>query len=458
MKRTRFFLVPVVALLFMGLVLSGAWANEFARIADNATIQLLDSNGNAVTNSTKVKYGDTLTIVADGLKPNTDYSVQLGWTNSSTGINLTVGNGAGAGKLQNPSLGATNANYDVRTDANGHFSIQFVVGDIACDSSDASRTLTVHEGTGTSPGSPVLSASPFGIQPVITLTLDNEAAYGLNATWSMLGFNATQGKVTDTAGNPMAAATDCPYTLAVHGFSGTTGYRKISFTMGGEDVPLWNGARVTSVTLSANGSLAAATQLGIPEIPAGNFPIVGIDGAGNSATYNFTVIPALLYKAGAGTDDPANDVEILKNTQLTADQGQQIQSLSGIGFPSGTISANSIQIGGKAATHTSFTVDNKGTFSAQNPTVSASASVGLQSIVIGSNTFDHVIQIGSSTANSAAQASLASTNGSVGDVFYVGVSNLDDNAANTADDKVYYYILNNAGNANVTAPTNSTLT
>jgi len=332
MKRKVTWLVPLFALLFVfGVVVRGALANEFAQIADQATVKLLDANGSEITANTNLKYGDIVTVVADGLKPDTNYSVQIGWTATTTGTDLAINNDDAdndgdtfdPGELANPSLPGT-ANHDVMTDANGHFSIQYKVGEIACDSSEANRTLTVHEGTGTSPGSPVLIANAFGIQPVIKLTLDNEAAYGNAAgvTWSQLGFNATQGKVNDTTWNPVAAASDCPYTLTVHGFTGEAGYRAISFKMGATSVPLWvsnTNELVTTMYLNAKGAFDVPPKLAIPEIPAKSFPIVGTDAEGNTASYDFTVVPALLY---AGTDDPANDVEILaqiSGSELLAD-------------------------------------------------------------------------------------------------------------------------------------------
>jgi len=464
-EKWKFLSLFLVLFMVLGICTS-VKANEFARIVDESSIVLLDAEGNEITTDTKLKYGDIVTIVVDGLKPNTDYSVQIGWTETSTGTNLSIdtdGDGIfDPGELSNPSLNAA-AGYDVRTDANGHFTIQYMVGDIACDSEDANRTITIHEGTGTSPGSPVLTANAFGIQPVIELTLDNEAAYGNPAgvTWEQLGFTTTEGKVNDTAGSPIVAAADCPYKIAVHGFAGKAGYRTISFTMGGTDVPLWDpgaGARVTSTTLTANGTLAVANmELAIPEIPAGTYPIIGVDAKGNTATYDFTVKPALLYNAGAGTDDPANDIEIRAQTngsEVLADQGGNINAFSGIGFPAGTIAANSIIIGGKATTHTAINVGNNGAFANETITLASDAQVGISDVVIGDYTFSSVMTIGDDAA-AAALTTVSSDSVNVGDTIMVGISNIDDDDGNADAESVYYEILDNTGTTILSGPTDS---
>jgi hypothetical protein len=372
-------------------------AQSVQRVVGTPAVTLLDSSGTEVTAATQLQFSNRVIIVCDGLKPNKNYSVQRGVTSGSTGINIA---------LSTPSL-AGDAGYDVQTDANGHFSATYTVEDIAGDSTPAKRTLTVHEGTGTNPGAALLTAVIFQIKPKVTLKLKEAAAYGQldpynnDITWKKIGFTSSEGKVNDTVANPIVGSADCPYEIEAHGFSGDVGYRKITFAMGGTDVPLWDGtARVTKVPLNENGALLAGVELAIPEIPAGEFPILAADGRSITTTVDFIVKPAILK---GDISDPAQDIEILvRQDGVELEVTQDVPFvISGIGWPAGNISKDTIKVGDKVATHVLIQVPNNGTKTNIEVTPDEDTTPGVSNIVVKGNTFANVTVVGKAVPKDA---------------------------------------------------------
>ncbi len=450
-KKKNFWLAPLFALLLIfGVSIQGALANQFQQIAGEAAIQLLDNNGTAITADSEVRYGDTLTIVVDGLKPNTDYNIRRGWTETSSGS---------AAAVSSPSLAPISVG-DVATDANGHFSIKFTVGDIGWDDTVANRTLSVHEGAAAD--APVLSTIPLPIKPKLVVSLltatndpstvsNYEIAYG-NAgsqTWADIGYTDAICKVGDTVGNAAAATQDFPYLIELHGYE-TAAPRTVSISMGGKPVPVWVDVNENDtidagelhadgkVTVGTNGALSTThAYLAIPELPARSYELVATDADAGQNTHSFTVIPTVLNAGtGTATDNPAKDV-LLEGNYLSADTGAVV-NVSLIGMPFSRVNQNTIKFGGVATTHNTITttvgdpyhIRTDGTMAdaleavAFLPlTVANSATLGIADLVIGSNTISNAGIISDSAASPQATLTVSPTTSNVADTVIVGLRN-----------------------------------
>ena len=452
--------VPLPYLLAL-VLLFGAWETAHATapkvIASTPSIQLLDANGNAITADTALTVGSRVTVVVDGLEPTTRYQARLGYTDTSNG-----------------TLECT-----FWTDANGHGMCSFFVPATAVDSADAARTVTIHKGTAVP--APTLTSVTYQIQPSVSLALENEVAYSnaANLTWSQLGFGAHEGKVNDAtpdAGYSVSGPTDFPYLITVSGFSGKSPHT-VTCSLAGTDAILYDQGTATVVTtanLTANGSLSGTYELAIPEVPAGDYQLVCVDAFGNTATWSFTVKPALLVENpsavanGANPFDPRADVliqDLIDQDELVATVGQGFYdrtggaatvTLGGLGFPATPVAANSIEVGGVPATHTQIVVDQWGGFTGASLTVSPTAQLGLSDVVVpGVVTYADAAVVGPSSASDVAMT-LSADHFKVGDAVTVGLTDVGANGiAAVLPANVSYEFYNNAGTASVSGLQNS---
>ena len=313
------FISPLLILAFVLCLASGA----SARIADTATMKMVNDSGEAVTGA--IQQGETYYIIGEGLVPDTYYTIRRGYeSGESDGTAIAAYTNKLFGGLKSPAVGKNqvyvdNTTGNVKTDANGFFVATYVVENIPNDDS-AALTFSLHTKYAEST-TPVAQFGPLTFTPTIKLfkrfSSDSWDSTEYIATTNITNANAkanltdtylvevTSGFVSNLAGSsPTDDITDdaYPYVILISGFSKDAEYSDLQFTIDDDDVSLYSSG---SYSDDASGDQYAENYpvryFRIPKVTGGTKTIAVTDGT-STASLSFTVNPRIFVEYSQSTN------------------------------------------------------------------------------------------------------------------------------------------------------------